>query len=795
MFFYWELMYLYTNLLGDELTVLTFHIFKTIQKWHIMREARIHDRFELILDILSLSAVLHYIVYRFLQSTMFVVYYSNTYKVITLIFLIALGGLRYIYLVGKMCLGYETSHERISYIFQQLLLWAISIPFVYVGWLHDYKFLIFLPLCCMCLYKMKQEKVLKAYSILLGILLTAVIVCCLSGTVRNIVNPSDGKIRVAFGIINTTDFASYSIFLLLAIWCANQNHKAIYSILYSLFTLVLSYIVWLYTDSKTALICGLLIFLLVIWDCFKEHILEKKHIHIFIQSGMKWLSIISFPVIGFLFFIFVKCYGAGNSWALQLDAYLSNRLSTVWNLYQTYGIKMFGNTIKAMHGNGATSISWGWSNGYGYLDSAYALLCIRYGYVVTVIFTSFWMWMVKQAYDTQNNRIALTLLILAIHAFSEARILDVNYNVFLILLFCKRTNGEKANFYRLTSVKESVNVNRIKLVTGLIIMIGVIIVLPKALAWLRSFFSIMSWNSGTAGINALIVCIGLSFLIWLFWKSLLWLWYYKKKKLIILSAAILTILVFGGIIIDRYIEQSKAEKMKSIMKDEPVIRLVQENATRPLYAAEEEEQFQRVIGGFENHLFSTEELGREPKGTILVSSSVEAFGITTSGGKYTQISEQRGLYSYDLAVIDALTQKGYEWKPFFSSVRKCNLADTAKFNNIPSGNILVLEGPKKIVTKNMETDQFSGTYEVCFTLSSFSTSLDIDEVIKLEVLGEAGERTLFQQIITPQDFDSKGYCKSSIIYTIGGTPKVSYAISVASNTTVTINEISWQRIS
>ena len=42
------------------------------------------EKFEWCLDTYSLWAVLHYCIYRFLQSTMFVIYYSQTYKMITM---------------------------------------------------------------------------------------------------------------------------------------------------------------------------------------------------------------------------------------------------------------------------------------------------------------------------------------------------------------------------------------------------------------------------------------------------------------------------------------------------------------------------------------------------------------------------------------------------------------------------------------------------------------------------------------------------------------------------------------
>ena len=82
-----------------------------------------------ILDALSLAAVLQYAAFRFLQSTMFVFYYSNIYKMITMGLLIVFGGIRYLYVAwGKL----KQSEDKKKYILSSMGAWLLALPFFYV---------------------------------------------------------------------------------------------------------------------------------------------------------------------------------------------------------------------------------------------------------------------------------------------------------------------------------------------------------------------------------------------------------------------------------------------------------------------------------------------------------------------------------------------------------------------------------------------------------------------------------------------------------------------------------------
>ncbi len=739
------------------------------------------------LDALSLGAVLQYAAFRFLQSTMFSFYYSDMYKMITMVLLLVFGGIRYVYLIIRKLKLYSEKKDRIHFLLRCAFAWFLALPFFYVGWKHNYKILIFLPICCMCLYDMEAGKILRAFAFTIGILLAATILCCLSGTVRNLVKASnDGQIYGAFGIINTTDFASYFTFLLLIVWCGICNHKWYISILLAAISAAISWIVFTYTDSRTALFCGALIVLFILWDCIEENILRKKTKIRHIDKCIDWFTALAFPLIGITVIILTKGYGQQNQWAVELDTnILTGRLSAIWESYQQYGIQPFGSLITAAHGKGGTIIPY-WSSGYGYLDIAYAMMAIKNGWIVTGIITFLWVWMTIRAFRSGNLRISSAMAILAFHAFSEARILDVNYNIFLVMPFCVFKESQKDS---LPSLDRN---HRISVCSGAIILIGMYLFLPRMLSWLRTIFSGKRWNAGIGAFNSLIICVCIVVFFIVLWKIISLLIYKHNRNTVI---AMITVCFLGAgtaMIANNTIEQEIHFHKTRLDKEESVFNLVRESATLPVYAAEPSELYMRKFEGVSDHLFSTEELGRFPKGSILTDVNVESLSITLNGGMYTRISDDTGLYTYDNDVIDVLKRAGYEWTPFYSGERNINLADMAVFNNRCPGESIELNSNERVITSNIEIDQIKGYYDVCFDLSEYPDSCENSEII-LEVVGENDEKLIYQETLSAEDFDLDRHCNHTMTYAIDTTPKVSFSIKTGNNTHVKINKISWKQ--
>ena len=141
-----------------------------------------------------------------------------------------------------------------------------------------------------------------------------------------------------------------------------------------------------------------------------------------------------------------------------------------------------------------------------------------------------------------------------------------------------------------------------------------------------------------------------------------------------------------------------------------------------------------------------------------------------------------------ILLVDDLMYRGKTLNIFLSRIQD------ALFNEVNTINdSFVLKGPQQIKTTNMETDQITGTYEVCFKMSSLTTQKQGD-ILQILVLGEAGEMIIAEKTIFVDEFDKNGFCESVLTYQIGNIPKVFFSIIINENVEIVIDEISWKRI-
>lgn len=800
-------------LLGIWVAVLVVFLLRTLRKAFEKADSKKFVRIERILDGVSLAAVMHYAFYRFLHSTMFSFYYPTLYKVATILFMLAAGGVRFLYIVLKKCWA-DPDPRAWSYMFlQYALAFCLAVPFVYVGLLYNYKWLIPIPLAVMCLYDMDAQKICRTFVVTMGILVGALVLCCLSGTVRNLViRRTWGRYIGAYGTINRTDFGSYFIFLLITAWCGLRNQKWYTAIFFSAMITGVTYLVWWYTGSRTVYYSGALLIIFVLWDCLEEKVLRRSKTLCAVGGGVNWLSTAAFPLICIFQFWMVVCFGAQDPLALKIES-ISERLSVIWNPLSSYGVHAFGNTLSSTRGVGGTIIPSSYLNTeYGYIDSAYGMLVIQYGWVITIIVTVIWVWMTARALRSGNNRIAFAMAILAFHAFSETRVLDLNYNIFLAMPFCAMKNPEKGPLAEPVRRKKE-KVSWFSVVFGTGLTGGMYLLLPKGLSWLRTFFALKGWNNGIAAFGSLAVCAVLLFMLWLLWKAGSLLWLFRDGKCLALLGGIVFLLAGSLFLINGTIEQGLQTQADRLKKEKSIIAQIQAAATMPVYAAEPEALYQRSGISLAEHSFSTDELGRAPQGSIFVDQDTEALTIINTGGQYTLISSWSGLYSYDPAVIEALTNQGYEWKSYYSGRRSVDLRETAVFHGkVSQIDSLSLGEGERVETINMKTDFYRGTYEICFTLSTLritepdSGKRDIlfgsegtepweDHAISLELIGENGNQVLYQEWLSPDDFNEAAKCTRTLNCSLESVPEVYFAVETGNHISVTIEEISWQRIS
>ena len=750
------------------------------------------------LDIVSLLCVMQYAAFRFLQNTMFNFVYSDAYKTATLLSLAIAAGCRlfWIFVRERRFKGPITRKQITGIVLTGLLIF----PFLYVGIRKNYKFLVYFPVVALCLYDMEPERVLRWFAVTMSILVGATVLCALSGTVQNLAHNSNGRIVCSYGIINTTDLSSYGLFIFLAAWCAIKKNDITISIFMAALALCAGICMFVLTGSRTIFLCMILTAVTVIAEAFATRNIDRKP---WIRTVYRILTF-SFLICCVLFILFALFYKSGNVLAIRADKLLSGRISLVIDAIEQNGIHLFGMTNKVSHGAGATIFPYWSVNGYGYIDVAYAQIIIKYGIIICLAVAIVWTRQAGMAYQSGRYKMVLAMAVIAFHAMSESRFLDINFNIMLVLPLCRMTGIEREAEDFIARNDEPEKSSRIPAIIFFVIGAVLCFLLPRALSWLRTFFFLRSWNSGTKAFYSFVFCSGSILLLLAIWKSISGILIARKKSRKIIGPAgllaVSAILLVGGIlIVNTEINQARVEQNERLKAEEVTIRMVQQAAAQPVYASESAEIYQRTFGGFTDHIFSTEELYRKP-GTMITDRETEAMGITRFGGLFAQLSEWSGIYSFDSQVIEKLKQEGFTWSDFYSGERRCDLSYAAEVNGLEkdSEGRPILEGPKKSILKNQEMDQ-SGSYIVSFHLSLQDHTEEIDEskspkkICTIQALGEAGEREINQRELLFEDFDANGECTTELSYWIGDTPKASYQVIAEEGIRMTVDEIKWKK--
>ena len=753
------------------------------------------------LDVLALCVVMHYAAFRFLQqSTMFPLVYTERYKYFIIISLIAVGSVRFCFVFLEKLMSLENQRLKSQLFFKCAITGCLALPFFYVGLKHDYKSLVFLPLTALCLYDMDAKRILRWFVWTTGVLIAGTLICCYSGTIRNLINedPISGRISICFGFINSTDFASYFTFLFLFIWCLQKPSGWLANLLLASVIGLFGFWVYQNTSSKTSLFCCVLTVLAILWECLDRMVLQKTAKLRRVGKIVNRFSVFAFPVLFAALLIVSIGYLSQAPWALRIDSLLSGRIGLSVQAYEQYGIHAFGSLIENMNGFGRTIMRIWHTNGYGYLDIAYAHLIIRYGWVITLVVMGLWGWMTVCALKQGASKIAFAMAIISFHALSETHFFDVNYNIFLVMPFCSfiPTATETTTETLSDPNQSNKDIHWFGLFTALAIGVGIYFSLPFSLSWLRTIYRLEVWTEGIHTLPSFIVSTVLAILIIGIWKGLNLLWYTREKKSWVLFSV--SILLMGAVLFagNTIIQKGLIDQEERLTAEEKVIHLVQTAAEQPVYTADASELYQRRFGGFDRHIFTSGELSLSQQGTIFTDASVELLGVTRSEGQYAQISPWSGLYTYDRRVIEALTEAGYMCRTFYYTERSCDLKDLAVRNalDMSQDGGLILNGSVHSLSNNLEWDQFYGEYAVRFTLSlPKNTPRDYQGTLcTLLIAGESNQNTIAEQALSLADFDENGKCIFTLTYKPWYIANVSYLISVTDGVEIILEDLSWR---
>ena len=279
------------------------------------------------------------------------------------------------------------------------------------------------------------RRIVYLYFVVGTIILLFVMLCSLSGLIPNLVyrrNQTSGAIRQSFGIVYPTDFAAHVLFL---IWAFSYLHfEKITSKSYIAFA-VIAILLIRYCDARLSAVSVLLLIpVMMIGKQAKKSDGICRKIAVFF-----WCVpiLMAYCIIAMSYF-----YKPSNRLLETLNHMLSGRLAIGNEAIRQYGFSIFGRHM--------VEHSWGGVNGmrmfmgdrskYFFVDSSFLRILILYGVIAFIIIMAILTIISYRSINYGEYALAAILVIVAVSAVVEQRLIDVSYDPFLIALLANVSN-------------------------------------------------------------------------------------------------------------------------------------------------------------------------------------------------------------------------------------------------------------------------------------------------------------------------------------------------------------------
>ncbi len=273
-------------------------------------------------------------------------------------------------------------------------------------------------------YKVSFEKIVKWVLITQSTLVLGIILLSLLKIIPNyaFTRSNNGTVRYSLGFT----FSSYPaifIYYLTMLYLYYRKNKL--KIVEYIALIILNVIIYIFTDTKAELICAISLIVIV----FLYNKIQKEWINKILIALTKYMmSFLTIFSIGLAFL-----YDSSNNIMSKTNDLLSDRLELSKKGMEEFGIKFFGNKIKwislLMVYAGESS-----KNKFNYVDNGYLNIIYNYGIIIMLLILYGFYKVIEQQVKNKNTYICCFILMLAVHTFITPQLLQVVYNIFLLLL-------------------------------------------------------------------------------------------------------------------------------------------------------------------------------------------------------------------------------------------------------------------------------------------------------------------------------------------------------------------------
>ncbi len=289
-------------------------------------------------------------------------------------------------------------------------------------------------------YGSSFRKVVKIHFLTRLVIFIGVVVATQIGLIDNLVYQVRTE-RMAFGFVYPTEFAAYSLFLILWYWYLRGEKWTYVECFLPLFG---SIFVKVFSDARASCYLMAALFVVMIyhvWQCKRAEQMETKYqmnrVFSYVLAGSMLLCAI-------LIMAFSVLYTPENAMLVKLDGFLSSRLSLSKKGMDIFGFTLWGTWIRLL-GNG------GYLNGnrvYFFIDSVFMQFAIQYGAIMMSIVLALFWWVGVKARKQKQWIFLWLAAFIAVHGIVEPNAFKVAYNPMIFAAFAVMDQDSGLQFRR-----------------------------------------------------------------------------------------------------------------------------------------------------------------------------------------------------------------------------------------------------------------------------------------------------------------------------------------------------------
>lgn len=686
---------------------------------------------------------------------------------------------------------------------------------------HHHKFLVFLAVLTLGTVGMEYDRIIRAYIAVTALILASAVMMAWCGGITNYVYIRGVELRSAWGIGYPTELASYFFFLAMFLWATCRKTRGLWFLVPGVVVLVLSDYV---AGSRTCTVCCIAFLLAVCAEyvLFEGNLKDRfAGLRRLLARPAEILLCSAFPVLTIVMNALVFAYRRGNSVITRIDQIMSGRLANSAAVYDEYGLSLFGNFFKQI-GNGGTTFV---RSDVHFVDISYNLILLRYGIVMLILLNVLWVLMTRRLIRNRDYRLALVMVLIAIHAAVEHHFTEINFNILLAMPFAVMTAARPdaqstagtaatevpATEYHGKHGRTDTGPSRLPVYAGWgigAVLIGIAaFICPLLLRRARTVITLSGLSEEAEGrrllfaaslILVMITAAGIYAIFRLLKDAVNG----KAGHRILyagLTAALVLVICASWAGTSGRVAAGMEKNIDLLEEERSAIETVQSAGGR-LYAYGLPEIYNKAFGNVSTSLLDGEELARHRDTTIIFDKDIDSACFFNTGHLYTQISDEHALFTNDAKAIKALQDKGYHLTGYFPVRFTIDMAEEAADNDktLQEDGSILLAGENEKLKKGPRTDLRGGFY-------TFSSELALPEsdagkkhsaedmVCIIKIKADKGETDLFEMPVYYSQFDNAGKFTSKFRFNMPESQKVDFRILPQGDSSVIVKSMSYQK--